>query len=410
MADSEPVLTRRAEWSAYTASFFSVAILPMANLVVPLWALAIGATPLEIGIVMGARSLMPFLFAIHGGAVIDRLGTRRVMAFSASFAAVLVLAYPMLPWVGALIALQVMIGMITTMGWIGAQTHIAQLARGAPVYMGRFTSVSTLSNFIGPLIAGMAWDRFGAWGAFGMISLWGAVMWLSVRMLPPSTPKTPSQQTADGVSPGGIARTLLPDARDYGAALRLLLTPAIAVVVACSFLMNAALSMRFAFYVVYLESVGMTGAVIGFLVGLSSLVGAIVALATGPASRIMPQHWLAILSILVAIAGVTATPLASEFLSLFLLACLFGMGNGLGFAQIISILSRVVPVGQLGVGIGLRTTVNRLASLCIPVLMGAVIQNRDLAASFYVVGAVLAVATILVALVVWRTTGAKNSN
>ncbi len=108
LPQSEPAsLSRKAEWTTYTAAFFSVAILPMANLLVPLWALTIGASPFEIGMVMGARALLPFLFAIHAGALVDRIGTRQVMIFSALASAGLSLLYPVLPWIGALIALVV---------------------------------------------------------------------------------------------------------------------------------------------------------------------------------------------------------------------------------------------------------------------------------------------------------------
>ena len=384
-------MSRKAEWTTYTAAFFSVAILPMANLLVPLWALTIGASPFEIGIVMGARALLPFLFAIHAGALIDRIGTRQVMIFSALASAGLSLLYPVLPWIGALIALQVVIGLITTMGWIGAQSHIGRLTRGEPVYMGRFTAVSTLSNFVGPLIAGIAWDRAGAWGAFGLMALWALAMWVAVLALPAL------RDQGTGAPPRRGARALLPDPRDYLAALRLVLVPAVALVVACSFLLNAALSMRFAFYVVYLESIDMAGTVIGFLVGVSSLVGAMAALATGPATRRIPQQWLALIMILISLAAITATPLATGFAPLFGLACLFGIGNGLAFAQIISILARIVPLNRIGMSVGLRTTLNRLSSLTIPVMMGAVVEGWDLATSFYAVGALLACAVLLMA-------------
>lgn len=400
--DITPTLSRPAEWTAYIASFFSVAILPMANLVVPLWALHIGASALEIGIIMGARSLLPFLFAIHTGALIDRMGPRRVMIFSAMFSLGLSFAYPALPHVGALIALQVVVGQITTMGWIGAQTHIAQLTRGNPVYMGRFTSISILANFIGPLAAGFAWDRLGAWGAFGLMAAWAALMWVAVLTQPRTTPAATAAppRHPDG---RGLMRLLVPDMADYTAAFRLALIPAVGLIVTCSFLHNAALSMRFSFYVVYLESIGMVGTVIGFLVGVSSLVGAISALGSGPLARIVPPHWIPIIMIMVSTLAITATPLASDFLALFLLSCTFGFGSGLGFAQIISILARVVPVGQLGLVVGLRTTVNRFSSLTIPVLMGAMVHGFDIATAYYAVGALLVLAVISVAMLLARS-------
>ena len=42
-----------------------------------------------------------------------------------------------------------------------------------------------------------------------------------------------------------------------------------------------------------------------------------------------------------ATTAITATPLVSEFVALVLLACVFGFGNVLAFAQIVAILARV---------------------------------------------------------------------
>ena len=127
------------------------------------------------------------------------------------------------------------------------------------------------------------------------------------------------------------------------------------------------------------------------------MVGACAALASGPLARIVAPHWIAISMILVSTTAITATPLASEFVALFLLACVFGFGNGLGFAQIIAILARVVPAGRLGITVGLRITANRFSSLTIPVMMGAVVHGFDIATAFFAVGAFLALAVLTVA-------------
>ena len=150
----------------------------------PLWALSFGASAFEIGIAMGARSFLPFLFAIHGGALHDRLGVRRVMIFCALTSAALTLLYPVFPMILAMVLLQIITGFLHTLGWIGAQTQISQLTKGHPKYMGRFTSASTISNFFTPIFAGITWDLAGPWGTFGMLSVWCVLLWVSVIMMP----------------------------------------------------------------------------------------------------------------------------------------------------------------------------------------------------------------------------------
>lgn len=49
----------------------------MMTLIVPLWALDIGASAFWIGMAIAARALLAMIFAIQTGAVMDRLGARR---------------------------------------------------------------------------------------------------------------------------------------------------------------------------------------------------------------------------------------------------------------------------------------------------------------------------------------------
>ena len=63
----------------------------------------------------------------------------------------------------------------------------------------------------------------------------------------------------------------------------------------------------------------------------------------------------------------------------------------------------MVPVGQLGLVVGLRTTVNRFSSLTIPVLMGAMVHGFDIATAYYAVGALLVLAVISVAMLLARS-------
>jgi MFS family permease len=220
-------------------------------------------------------------------------------------------------------------------------------------------------------------------------------MWVSVAALPVPAAARP---TAGRPRMG----ELLPRFSDFRAAFRLALVPTIAFVVACSFLLNATLSMRFSFYVVYLESVGLTGTVIGFLYGTAFLAAAFAALAIRPLTRAIRPQWLLILTILVAVAGIAATPLLDGFLALFLLACFFGFGHGLTMALVHSVLTRVVAVDRLGVCIGLRITINRFSSLTIPVIMGLVVKGWDLAVGFYAMGALIGLATLALGIVLLR--------
>ena len=87
----------RVECAVYAAGMFSHSLNSMAMVVLPLWVVTLENSPLLIGVALGSRYFLLLLLSIHTGALMDRLGTRRVMVTCGIAGAVLHLAYPALP-------------------------------------------------------------------------------------------------------------------------------------------------------------------------------------------------------------------------------------------------------------------------------------------------------------------------
>ena len=87
---------------------------------------------------MNPIALLAVFLSIHVGALMDRLGTRRVALFFVWTAMALVPVFPLLPWFWPLLLLQVVNGGALQFAWSGSQTLIAQLAEGEAEYLGRF--------------------------------------------------------------------------------------------------------------------------------------------------------------------------------------------------------------------------------------------------------------------------------
>jgi MFS family permease len=117
----------RVRVGIYGAAVFSFSMMHMVILVLPLWVVLLEPSPLVIGIVLGSRQFLTLLFSIHGGTLMDRLDTRRLMLFFAVIAVAIQPLFPSMPWVMALIALQMIGGLADTMEWMGAQTLTGQL-------------------------------------------------------------------------------------------------------------------------------------------------------------------------------------------------------------------------------------------------------------------------------------------
>lgn len=367
----------------YIAGFLVMGLLPMTNLLVPLWAVAIGASPFMIGIAVGARSVLPVLFAIHGGALMDRLGVRRVLIVSVFVALAMAPLYPLLPFVSALIAIQVIGGFAQSLGWIGAQTQMAQAAGGDRTAMGRFTFAATAGNSTAPMLAGLAWDLFGPWGGFGLMTAWSAAFAACVIATPPAVERKPEPR--DGRR---ALRDMLPRLRDYADALAMWMVPVVATVMTASMLMAGAHSMRGSFYPVYLTDIGVSKTLIGILVTTGTVTSALAGLCVGRVTRFVPSVWLIILALVGATVAIGVTPLTASLPALFALAILFGLMAGMGFPLILSELARAADVSQQGISVGLRTTVNRLVAMSAPIGIGAMVEFADIATAFLIVTAI----------------------
>jgi len=388
----------RTTLALYGTSFFSLSIVPMASLVVPLWALALGASPLWIGIAIGARSLLPMLLSIHGGVLMDRLGTRRVMLFFAVVTLVAFPLYPLFPSLYALVLLQLVTGLSQGLSWVGSQTLYGQFTRGSPKHAGRVTFFTNAGAFAGPLIAGVVWSALGAQGAFGLLTFWSFALVATILILPRNV-----DRPIKSVSLGEI----VPRVADYGRAFALCAIPVVALVMIFTFLRIAVSGMQNSFYVVYLENIGLSGTAIGLLIGCANFVASPASLITPPKRFIRPA-WLMVNATIAGILCIAITPWFTDYIVLLALAALYGAGVGIGFPTLLSLLSNAVDPHVQGMSVGLRTTVNRVATLVVPVVMGGIAEIWDIETSFFVVGSALMLIVMATAYFVWRRPESYN--
>jgi MFS family permease len=377
----------RQQLPIYGAGVFSNSNVTISSIIVPLWAVYLEMSPGIIGLLLGIRHLPGLLFAIHGGVLLDRIGARPVMIFFALIAVVVPLLFPVLPFVWAIMVLQMIWGFATTMTWMGAQTCVSQIMRGSTRHAGRLSVSVRIGMLAGPPLAGWGWDTWGAWGGFGTISVWAVGLLISCLLLPSLPP-------ADR-APGREFRLsdLIPRTSDYIGALRMMTVPAIAICVYLSTIRIASYGVQESFYIVYLKEVGMTGENIGLLAGTGhSLLGAVGALMLSLApsiSSLRRQLYLFLITLAAAVVLISISPLMTDFWPLFAAITLRGLLLGFNQPLMISVMAAASPANVQGQTVGLRTTANRAASFVVPIAMGAMVEVVGLAASFYIIGAMM---------------------
>jgi MFS family permease len=408
-APPAPEVPASALYATYAVGFASNGVGMMLKVALPLWAISLQLSASEIGIAVGISGLMPFLLAIHGGVLMDRLGTRRVTMAYALATVIACPLYPALPFFAGVLALQLVTGLAQTTVWVGAQSLIVRYTRGQTRLIARFSVAARLGTLLGPVIVGAIWDLTGPWIAFGSIGVAGALVLLALKKVPEANDPAAATQTASvGTAPATPRertrlRDLLPNWRDYAHAFSLMAIPAVTFIVVMTVLRNSSTGIQTSFYIVYLKDIGYLGTVIGLLVGISEGAGMAGALMAGWWEKYFKPHWVLIGFVIASIAFVSITPVLGGIFVLLAIAT-FGRGFAQGLTQpvIFGILSRAVDSSVQGTSVGLRTTSNRAASVIVPLVMGFVVEHVGLTNSFYVCGGALIAITLGIALYVRR--------
>jgi MFS family permease len=394
--NGEPMETYplRVQLPIYAAGIFSNGAIHLASVIVPLWVLMIEQSPLIVGIVIASRHALPVLLSIHGGALMDRIGIRRVMIGFAIVGAIVPFLFPLAPWLWAIIILQMLSGIATAIGWIGTQAQIGAVMKGHATYAGRVTFFNRFSTLVGPPATGYAWDLFGPWGGFGFLGIWGIALLIASITLP--IPKTEAAQ--DKAYEDMTIRDVLPRVSDYVEAAKLMVIPAIAFVVAVTILRHAGNGIQTSFYVVYLEQIGYSATFIGILISASSVLGAIGSLSAAWLARYFSLYRTLVVCVCIAIVLIAVTPILGTFFLLFVASALRGGVMGVSQPLLIALMQQSAGKSHHGKAAGLRTTANRVSVMAVPVIMGAVAEYMGIEMSFYVMGGILVVMMIGVAI------------
>ena len=422
----------RIQGAVYGMGMFCTSVYYMMVVVVPVFVVSLDLSYFLAGIILGCRPILSLVFSIHAGALMDRIGSRRVMVFFGVLGVISPLMYPMAPWVGwlgLLIIAQMFAGLADSMGWLGAQTLIGQHMKGRTKYSGRLSATIRIGHAIAPITVGYAWDQMGVWAAFGLMSLWN-LGFLGCALALPTTVKS-NQPKSSSVTTRVTFRDLMPNIGDYVSAFRLLAIPAVAATVMIGMMPHVGNYVQSTFYVVWLEQNGITGTLIGVLISIASLTAACGSLLAVRLRRAIPPYWLFLSTVWLAIIMICLTPLVGttvltgliygvfsslnvfdDFLKITPLVALFmafaialairSGFNGVQQPLVISLVLTTAGPDAQGKALGLRATATRITSIGTPIAMGAIADWMSLEAAFYVIALISTAAMAFMALYIVR--------
>jgi MFS family permease len=388
-------------------------------------ALSLGASPLEIGLIQSAFSIVPALTAVAIGRWIDRVGESRYLMLSLAALTVGSLIALFAPGLLILGLAQIALGLGQIIYLVASQSLIANSGprEGREARFGHYSTVTSIGQLAGPAVAAAI-----VGGSIGLIAVGGSGLLASTGTLPlPATTGTagllPDNREA-GVFLFGALVTLVAsglaflipssprrprgDASGTPAAAQpgiramtsqVLRRPGMISAIYVSVTVISAVDVLIAYMPAYGEDVGLSIALVGTLLSVRAGASLVSRFFMSQLINRLGRSRLLALSMLVAGGGLFAMPFVTDPIILVAIMVIVGLGLGLGQPMTIAWVANRSPRSERATALGVRITGNRVALLVVPTTMGAIAGSAGITAIFVVMamslgaGAVVAMTT-----------------
>ena len=321
-----------------------------------LFAIDLGATPMTIGVLFSMYSLFPVFLSVYAGQVSDRIGFRLPMIFgSVGLLGGLLLPY-FIPSITALFFSAMLIGTCYIFYVVSVQHLIGTIGEGVARTRNYsiFSVVIGLTSLFGPTIAGFAIDGVGYRSTYLLLALFPVVPIIILMFLRRYLPQ-PGRH--DEPRAGHRVMDLLGNVP-----LRRVLVTA-GILETGNELVNFLLP-------IYGHSIGLSASEIGLVIGAYA-VSLLTVRALMPA---MVRQWgeERVLSNSLLLAGLTclAFPFVATFVLLLAVSFVMGLGLGCGAPLSLVLAYNRAPAARSGEAMGLRQTVNKSTEVLVPVIFG----------------------------------------
>ena len=344
------------------------------KMVVSLAALALGATPFEVGLIAAVFAIFPLLLAVYAGKVSDRMGVARPIAAGAVVMACGMSVPLLLQGLAGLLVCAALVGLGHIFFHVSIHNLIGSYGDGEARTrnFATFSLGASMSAFMGPSVTGFSIDGFGFPATFGLVAgislLPALIIGVYPRLVPPRTAHASKESggSLELLGNAGLRRTLI-----------------------MSGVTLTGIELFTFYFPVYGRSVGLSASAIGIVMSSYAVAAFIVRMGMNGAARRIGE--VGVLTASLFMAGVTylLVPLVSEAPLLALVAFLLGIGLGCAQPLTIILTYNHAPAGRSGEALGMRLTVNKLTQIAVPVVFGGLGSAFGLIPVFWANGAFL---------------------
>ncbi len=337
----------------------------------PLMALRAGHSTTAVGFLLALFALTQVFLALPAGRYVDRHGLRRPVRLSvlaASLGAGLAAAFPVF---GVLCLSALLTGGASGIASISLQRHVGRAAQNATELKKVFSWLAigpAVSNFIGPMVAGLLIDHSGFRVAFFSLALFPLATWFWVRR----TVELPPVASEQDAAPKQV--------------MDLLREPLMRRLMLVNWALSSCWDVHTLLVPVLGYERGFSASVIGAILGSFALSATMVRVLM-PIFAAHMREWAVLASAMIFTALIFATyPFMRSPLEMGMCSVLLGLALGTVQPMIMSTLHQITPPARHGEALGLRLMAMNASSVAMPLLFGSVGAVFGVSVVFWFVG------------------------
>ncbi len=348
----------------------------------PLLALRDGHSAMDVGVLLALFALAPVFLALPAGRFADRHGFKHPVGMAVVVAAMgagMAVLFPVFP---VLCFSALATGGATGVTSITLQRHVGRAAAGSTELKRVFSWLAigpAVSNFIGPLAAGLVIDHAGAsagdlagyrW-AFLLMALLPVTTWFWIRSVPE------------------LERVVQPVARSASRAWDLMREPMMRRLMLVNWCLSSCWDIHTFVLPVIGHERGFSASVIGLILGGFAIAAALVRVVMPIFAARLRENIVIAGAMIVTAAVFAVYPLMQSALAMG--ACSVVLGLALGSVQpmVMSTLHQITPDARHGEALGLRLMTINASSVAMPMLFGSLGAVVGVSPLFWGVGLVV---------------------
>ena len=365
-----------------TAQLFNHTCFRGSKVLLTLYALELGASPVVAGLLFAMYSVLPAFLSIYAGRVADGIGHRRPMLLG-TCGLVAGLTLPFLwPSLVALFFSATIAGTCYIFYTVSIQSLVGSLGEGneRTRNYSLYALSASVTALTGPLIAGFGLEHLGGGATYLLLAalpLVTVLLLLSVRT-PERRPPSGRASAAHRGAPGALLRH---------PPLRRILVMA-GIVETGNELGNFLLP-------IYGTAVGLSPSQIGIVMAMLAIASFVVRAFVPRLSARAGEETVLAGCLAVAACACLALPFTERFVFVAAAAFGYGLGIGGGAPLSMSLVFGRSPQGRSGEAMGVRQMVNKGTEMVVPLVFGGVSTAFGMLPVFALVAALLGAGAVL---------------